>query len=188
MRSLFLLIVALSCLTGCKTRIPLTYQPIQQKCASNNIPVSVASFQDSRKNPAIVGSKRNGYGISIIKIITQDSATDWVTNALKAEMSNAGYAITESSSDATYEVSGTLLNVYTTTYFIYHGRMSILVSVQKNGEKVFEKTYNTKKSGGFNWFATNKSCSKTLEINLQEVCAQFIKDFRVLNENTLSPD
>ena len=76
MRSLFLLILALSCLTGCKTRIPLTYQPIQQKCASNNIPVSVASFQDSHKNPAIVGSKTNAYGMPIIKIITEDSATD----------------------------------------------------------------------------------------------------------------
>ncbi len=55
--------------------------------------------------------------------------------------------------------------------------MQVKISVQKNGREIFDKTYITKKSGGMTWFARNKSCAKTLELNLQEVCKQFIKDF-----------
>lgn len=184
MKPLLLTIITFLCLTGCKTQVPLNYEPIHQKCAPNNISVTIPSFKDSRKNPKVVGSKRNAYGMPIIKIITEDNVSDWVTNALKTEMSNAGYMMTDTYLNSIYEVTGTILKVYATTYFIYHGRMSILVTIQKEGKQVFEKLYNTKISGGINWFATNKSCANTLKINLQEVCTQFIKDFNALNQSS----
>ena len=94
-------------------------------------------------------------------------------------MSNAGYSIVEDPATSAYEVRGVLLKAFTTTYFIYHGRMQIKISVQKDGREIFEKIYSAKESGGINWSACNESCAKTLELNLQEVCRLFIRDFNM---------
>lgn len=182
MKKSFLLLVLFT-LTGCSTKLSLTYEPMSEKREMNNTQVAVNAFEDVRKNVHIVGSKRNIYGMPIVKILTDDNVSEWVTNALKLEMSNAGYSIVEDFSIPAYEVKGTLLKAFTSTYFIYHGRMAIKISVKKDSNAVFEKNYIVKESGGVNWLARNKSCAKTLELNLQEICKQFINDFDVVTAN-----
>jgi len=185
MKNLFLLFTILAALTGCTTKLSLAYEPILEKSETNNTQVSVNAFEDVRENVHFVGVNRNVYYMPIVKIITEDNVSEWVTNALKLEMSNAGYSIVNDPFIPAYEVKGVLLEAFTSTYFIYHGKMQITISVQKDSKEVFAKTYLTKESGGINWFARNKSCAKTLELNLQEICKQFINDFNatVLNSD-----
>ncbi|MBS0627179.1 MAG: hypothetical protein JSS09_03090 [Verrucomicrobia bacterium] len=172
-----LFFTTLALLSSCTTKLALSYDPVIEQKVPNHIEVAVEPFEDARKDIHLVGVKRNGYGMPIIKILTDDNVVSWMTGALKEELSNAGFSTVNKRNPSAYEVKGTILQVWTSTYFIYHGKMQVRISVCKNNLNVFDKVYLFKKSGGFNWAATNKSCSKTLEINLQELCKQFIKDF-----------
>lgn len=174
------LYISLICLlTSCTQKINLSYESVIEKCEKNNIDVVINSFEDNRKS-ARLGSIRNFYGMPIIKLVTDDNITQWVTNALKLEMENAGYMITDHCHGNAYEIGGKLIKAYTTSYLLYHGRMMIEVIVKKGEEEIFRKTYMTKENNGINWLSSGYSCSKTLTINLQKIFKQFIFDFNQL--------
>ncbi|NGX41224.1 MAG: hypothetical protein KR126chlam4_01063 [Candidatus Anoxychlamydiales bacterium] len=172
-------------LSGCTSMIHLGYTPAINKCETNNIALQVTTIDDQRTNKKTIGALRNLYGMPIVKIATNDNVPDWVTNALKLELSNAGYIIDEKGSDANYLIEGKLLHAFASTYFIYHGRMKIDISLKRDDNVIFHKVYATKKSHGVNWIVQTSICAKTLELNLQEVCKRFITD---LNHKLLEGD
>lgn len=163
-------------LTSCTTKAHLGYIPKYPIQASNNIQLVVEPFNDHRKKVDEIGSHRNLYGMPIIKVKTDDSVPDWMTGAFKAELTNAGYTILEKDQSSDYEIEGKIHQVYATTYFIYHGRMRVEIALKKNNSVLFQKEYQTKESGGANWMASPAGCANTIEINLQEICRQFIED------------
>ena len=50
------------------------------------------------------------------------------------------------------------------------------LSLAKEGDILFQKTYKTNVNGGTNWIAQASMCAETLKYNLQEVCRQFVID------------
>lgn len=183
MRQLILLMGAVLGLTSCTTKLALMYDPVIKQQEQNHTVLAVDSFEDGRKNPSLVGVKRNGLGMPIIKIKTDDDVSKWVTDALQLELARAGYTLsTDEHRFSDYQIQGRVLQAFTSTYLLYHGNLQIKVSVYKEGKEVFAKTYHTRKSGGLNFFATDKACAKTLQKNLQQVCSLFIRDFQAMEQ------
>ncbi|MDN3508001.1 MAG: hypothetical protein P0S94_03665 [Simkaniaceae bacterium] len=168
--------------TSCSRQIDLAYDPVIEKVDKRDVNVVVNRFEDVRKIPH-VGSMRNLYGMPIVKLHTKHDVPEWVTEAVKLELENAGYSISDTPTDGdAYEVNGKVMNAYATSYFIYHGRMSIEVVVMHGGDEVLRKVYQTNKHGGLNWLAQPKSFTRTLKLNLQEVCRNLITDVNRIEE------
>ena len=175
-----ILSISLVCLfTSCTQKIDLSYAPVIEKCKKNNVNLAVNTFNDNRQK-SYIGAKKNLYGISVVKLITDDDVGQWVTDALKLEMENAGYTITDQSNNSGYEIEGKVLEAYATSHFTYKGKMVVKVIVKQDGKEIFRKNYRTKETNGFNWFARKASCSKALTLNLQKICKRFISDFEQL--------
>ncbi|MCF7806662.1 MAG: hypothetical protein K9M07_04765 [Simkaniaceae bacterium] len=169
--------VSLLLLAGCTTRAHLSYHPIIPSQEPNHIALNVPTFDDAREYGQYVGALRNGLWMPVVKIHTDDSIPGWMTNAFKTELTNAGYTILDEEDNSHYVLEGKILHAFAHTYFIYHGKMHIQISLKHNSDVIFQKDYVTKKSGGINWMASPAHCMNTLEFNLQEICQQFITDF-----------
>lgn len=170
-------LISLLTLTGCTTKAHLGYHPVIPKKAANHITVDVATFDDARKQGQYVGALRNLYGMPIVKIHTDDSVPNWIADAFKVELGNAGYTILTNEDEADYTLEGKILHAFAHTYFIYHGKMHVQIALKDKDRIVFQKEYETNKSAGFNWVNSSAQCMNALEFNLQEVCTQFIEDF-----------
>ncbi len=171
-------ILSIFFLSGCAfgTRRPLLiYTPVSVHQPKNNIEVKVNSFEDKRTITDTVGYSRNGYGMRCAKVVPENSVTDWVTNALKAELTNAGYAVSDNENTANV-IEGKAFDIFCDTFVTYEGRISLKLILKKNGTVVLEKDYSATKSGGLNWAATPASFAKTLEMTLQEVLKQALPD------------
>jgi len=175
---IFCLLIIIGFISGCAwgdRRVILTYAPITTPQPKKNITLKVAEFDDKRTIKDTVGYSRNAYGMRCAKVIPENSVTTWVTNALKAELINAGYTVSNEGSEPNL-IKGVVFDVFCDTYFTYDGRIGIAVTLLQEGKVVFDKTYSASKSGGVNWAATSKSYAKTLELTLQDALRQVIYD------------
>jgi hypothetical protein len=136
----------------------------------------VDEFEDIRSEGQQIGANRNLYWMPLIKILTDDNIPDWVNNAFKTELANAGYSIVDAHGDNNYLLEGKIMQLFADTHLLYHARMGVQISLKKGNEILFNKIYRTNKGGGINWFARNATVSKTLEYNLQEICKRSIAD------------
>lgn len=165
-------------LIGCAwgdRKVVLNYSSVMPSQPKNNITIRVDTFEDKRTITDTVGYSRNAYGMRCAKVLPQNSVTDWVKNALKTELINAGYSVTDEDSVANI-IKGVVFDVFCDTYFTYDGSIGIKAVLIREGEELFDKNYTAKKSGGVNWAATSTSFAKTLELTLQDVIRQVIFD------------
>lgn len=169
-----------SLFVGCTHKVHLGYTPICPPREKNNIELAMNAIQDTRKTKDQVGAMRNIYWMPLVTIKTDDSVPNWVSSALKQELTNVGYTVKD---DADYKINGTIHRLSVNSHFLYHGRLAIELQLLKNNQTIFSRTYSTKKTPGINWFAQATTCLRTLEMNLQEVCKQFIHD---LDQHTLA--
>lgn len=172
---LFLMIALF--ISGCAfgdRRTFLTYAPVLTSQPKNNITLKILPFEDKRTIKDTVGYSRNGYGMRCAKVIPENSVTEWIANALKSELTNAGYSISEEAT--TNMIEGEVFDVFCDTYMTYDGRINIKVVLKRDGKVAFDRGYSSHKSGGVNWAATAKTFAKTLEMNLQETIRQVVFD------------
>jgi hypothetical protein len=162
-----LLAVLLLCLTSCTTKTNLCYTPVIEQQEKNQINLKVEAFEDLRSEGQQIGANRNLYWMPIIKIVTDDSIPEWVNNAFKTELTNAGYSIVDTLEENHYLLEGKIIKLFADTHLLYHARMGVKISLKKGNEILFEKIYRTNKGGGI---------SKTLEYNLQEICKLSVDD------------
>ena len=175
---IFFVLSCLVCLTGCTTKTSLGYTSVIEKQENKNISLKIEEFEDKRPDGQQVGALRNLYGMPIVKIVTDDNIPNWVMNAFKIELTNAGYSIANADSSPDYLIEGKIIKAFASTYFIYHGRMTIEISLKRGEDIVFQKVYETKKDGGVNWIGQSSMCAETLKYNLQEICKRFEEDIR----------
>ena len=174
---IFLLAGTMFCLMGCTSKTALaTYTPVIEEQEKNNISLKIKEFVDLRPEGQQIGANRNLYWMPLIKIVTDDSIPDWVTNAFKMELTNAGYSIVDSDFENNYLLEGKIIKLFANTHFLYHGRMAVEISLKKGDAILFQKLYKTKEDGGINWMTRDSMCAKTLKYNLQEVCRRAIAD------------
>lgn len=158
---------------GCTTRAQLSYKPVVPVQESKNIALKLENFSDERREKETVGAIRNLYGMPIVTIKTDSDVPQWMSYALKSELTNAGYDILDNSQ---YVIEGRIKRVSSSAHFLYHGSIRVEIALRKDGKVVFSKFYKTDKGGGINWIASPAQCMNTLERNLQTVCKQFIND------------
>lgn len=173
-----LVIISLLFISGCawgNRQILLSYSPVSSPQPQNNISLRIVPFGDKRTIKDTVGYSRNAYGMRCAKIIPQNSVSEWVTNALKAELTNMGYSISEQEVTSNV-IEGDVFDVFCDTYFTYDGSIGIKVVLKRDGKIALEKQYSAKKSGGVNWAATGKTFAKTLEMTLQDALRQAVFD------------
>jgi hypothetical protein len=136
--------------------------------------VKVGEFEDGRSEPQKIGAMKNIWGMTVVSVMTDDSVPEWMTKALATELTQAGYSVVDHKDG--YRVEGKVIEAFTNTAFIYEGSLSIDLSLKKGDEVVFRKIYSTDEDGGLNWLDRPAMTAETLEINLQEICRQFIAD------------
>jgi len=183
---LFFLVLFLS---GCAfgTRRPiLEYTTILPTAPKNNVAIKVHLFVDERSwSKEKVGDVKNGYGMRCADIIPQNSVTEWVTDALKQELVNAGYNVSDDVSSIN-EINGDVLEVYTDAYWNYGGRVKLKIKLLKEQKEVLVKEYSAQKNCGMQWAATAASFGKTLKVTLQDAMKKIIPDInKILLEKTV---
>lgn len=178
-RGMLLLFALVLCLSGCAfgTRKPmLTYTTTLPAVSKNNIAVKVLPFKDERTwSKDKIGDVKNAYGMRCADIIPQNNVSEWITDALKKELSNAGYSVSDDST-VSNTIEGAVLEVYTDAYWNYGGRVRLSIALKRGGKMLFHKQYSAEKNCGMQWAATAASFAKTLELTLQDAMQQIIPD------------
>lgn len=179
MKKSICLFVLLLFMSGCAfgTRRPmLTYSTAVPTASKNSIVIKVGDFKDERTwSKEKIGDVRNGYGTRCAEIIPQNSVIEWIRDAFKKELLNAGYTISEVSNDA-ITVEGSVLEVYVDAVVNYAGRIKLNIILQKGEKKVLNKEYYAAKVSGMNWAARAATYEKTIELTLQELMSKVIPD------------
>ncbi len=163
-------------LAGCAfgTRKPiLSYSPITSPRPAKGIAVQVAPLRDGRFEKELIGYMRNGYGMRTAKVVTETNISTWVTDALKAELTNAGYTVTEGSGPVT--INGEVLQVFCDAYLQYEGKVELSLTVRRGSEVLLQKKYQGT-SESLNLAGTSKSYALTLEKSLQSALRDVIRE------------
>jgi hypothetical protein len=79
--------------------------------------IYLSLLNDSRTEKARVGVIRNGYGMETASVLSKDDARIWVSNTLKGNLEQAGYAVrtvetTFAPTANQFHLSGDLVSVY----------------------------------------------------------------------------
>ena len=162
--------------SGCAfgTRHPLLeYKPVTAKSQPKNIAVYVENFKDERTEKNLIGNVRNGWGLKTADVVTDTNVSDWITNALKAELGNGGYVVAKDRTELV--TGGEVLTVYCDSFMQYEGNVTVSVVLKKGDQVLIDKKY-TGKATNLNWAATAKSYGLTLEQSLQNVMKQITSD------------
>lgn len=174
--SLCLIIVfVLLSISGCAfgTRRPtLTHSTALPPGSPKDIAIKVMSFEDKRPNKEEIGYIRNAYGMRCAKVISTNDVSNWITSALKAELQNAGYSLSDNAQNS---VSGDVIEVFCDTSFAYEGKVMVRVILKKANEVILDKNYSAKEEE-MNWAARAATISKVLEKTLQNAVKQIMFD------------
>ena len=172
--SLICIVSLIGCAFG--TRRPtLTYTSIAAEQSSKNIKICLSPFNDKRTVMDAVGYSRNAYGMRCAKVVPTNNVADWVTQAIRTELSKAGYSVSceEGTSNV---IEGDILEVFCDAYMSYQGSVGLRVVLKKSGETILDRSYSSKQNGGLNWAATETAYAKTLELTLRDAIMQVVRD------------
>ena len=153
----------------------LSYQPLRPVSLSNGIKIHVARFEDHRPNPRLVGHVLNAYGMKTAKVISQNDVSEWIQDALIAELRNSGYDVVEEGSEAA-QLDGEILLVECDSYWTYNGTMNLSMELKRGSDVLFKKSYYTEASEGLNWAAREKSYAAVLKSTLQQSLIKILVD------------
>lgn len=173
--SKFLIVSLMISLSGCAfgTRRPiLSYTAVTPIRTPNNIAIKVVVFEDSRVNKKTIGEVKNAYGMKTADVITDTNIAEWITNALKSELRNAGYTVIEAAEN---KIQGEILKVYCKALLSYEGEVMIKVSLRKGNKKLLDKMYSGEASK-LNLACTAKGYGVTLEESLQQAMVKVVSD------------
>ena len=171
------LILMCTIVSGCAfgTRRPvLNYTVGTEQKPTRNVNIYVERFLDERLEKDVIGHDRNGWGMKTAKVITTTNISDWITEAIQAELENSGYTITNDPKTE-HAVKGEVIKVYCDSYMTYDGETGIEVTLEKNGENLFTRKYLGKDSS-INMASTAKSYGRTLERSLQKALVDAVHD------------
>ncbi len=143
--------------------------------------IQLFQFRDERTEKAMVGTVRNGYGMRTADVISNNSVTDWVTQALKLELQNRGFTVVTGTSKegveaGTIVISGEILNVFCDMYFSYTGQVSLVVKVSNSAGEMYSRHYAGEGSAGIAFAATAESFAQSLSLALSSALNKLVSD------------
>ncbi|MFH1846562.1 MAG: YajG family lipoprotein [Candidatus Omnitrophota bacterium] len=173
--------VLISCvLTGCavfNAKPVLNYSMVNPSQSARNITVCVSEVEDVRANKSgLIGEIYNGYGIKTGEIREPDNVIQWVTKAMKEELTNAGYNVTDTD-EAQLKIKSEIINISASYGYAFHGTVVLRICCIKGNDRIFEKLY-TGSSEKLELLqpSLSKGVANVLERSLQEVMKQLILD------------
>lgn len=164
-------------LSGCAfgTRRPiLSYTPITPHVPAKGITVQVAPFHDERFDKDIIGYMRNGYGMRTAKVVTETDVAEWVTQALEAELVNAGYTVMDSK-PASATVEGAVLHVFCDAFLMYEGKVEVEIAVRRGSDVLLKEKYRGTDQE-LNIAGTSRGYALVLEKSLQAALQDAVRD------------
>ena len=140
--------------------------------------IVLAGFNDMRQDKRLIGTVRNGFGMRTADVVATNNVPTWVTDAIKAELNNAGYKVILNATEAQLPtfLSGDIINIFCDAYFTYEGQVSLNVKVIKNGKDVVNKLFVGKGSAGMNWGATSDAYGQSLSLALSDALKQVVAE------------
>lgn len=171
------------CLTGCTTvRDTLGYAPVIEQQENKHITLKIKEFKDLRTEGEQIAKIRNLYGMPIVKVTTKESIPNWVENALKMELSNAGYTIANSYGSEDYRIEGQVIKMFADGYFSYDACLVLNIALKKEDQVIFQKTYEATHDGQVEDSEGKKQSfeyatfTERFKYDLQDICKHFIAD------------
>ena len=176
MKKILALLLCLG-LAGCAVtqRMTLEYTPVYPKNAPNNITISVKPFEDARTKKDVVGLSYGPIGNVASKAVANNSVVEWIGDALKVELQNAGYNI-NLDGNASNIIEGDVFDVISETTSVYYGYIKLRIILKQDNKEIFRETYFLSRKGKFNWGTTTKGHNDTLNATLQEIIQLIIRD------------
>lgn len=146
--------------------------------------ILLVTFNDQREDKKIIGAVRNAYGAHTADVVALNSVQEWVTEAVRHELNNAGYAVTTQSAEpqSLATLSGDIIEVFCEAYLTYKGQVALNIKVNKNGKDVLNKLYSGNGSAGTNWAATADAYAQSLSLALADALEHIIVDLNAALE------
>ncbi len=166
-------------LSGCAfgTRhVLLTYQPLRPPGSPKGVTIFIAPFEDRRQTPQLVGHVLNGYGWKTAKIKTRNEVSQWIHDALAAELRNTGYDVVVNETPEIATISGKVLHVDCSSYWTYEGTVNIEIEVRRGNEVLLQRTYLGEAEQGLVVALRAKSYGRVLEAALQVTLGKAVND------------
>lgn len=136
------------------------------------------SVTDERSKRERIGNVRNTFGMDTADVVTNDDVQAWVDEALMVELENAGYEIVRSTdpvvNDDVIALDAEILEVYCDVYLTYDGDVSLLVTLEREGQEPVKRQFEGEGSVGLNWAATAASYSESLALALQDAISEIL--------------
>ena len=147
--------------------------------------ILLVTFNDQRQDKRVVGAVRNGFGMHTADVVALNDVQEWVSEAVKRELNNAGYAVTTqpAGSQSLATLSGDIIEVFCEAYFTYKGQVSLDVKVNKNGKDILNRLYVGKGSAGTNWAATADAYAQSLSLALADALKHMVVDLNASLES-----
>ncbi len=146
------------------------------------IEVSVVRFEDSRTGKKPITEMISLACKHVADILAKNDEQDWATDALKTELTNAGYKATvipsKDQAKAKVVISASLLNVYDKAVCGVRGlqpEAAFSVVITKDGKELLNQKYTGKKS------AVRANPVDDLALSLQQAILSLVNDLNKLN-------
>ncbi len=181
--AVFPLIAIMLLLSGCTHQHPLTYTPVVKKQCIKNITISVNDIVDRTGNNNKISHHRNRLYIPIHSVKSQNSAHDWVTHALQAELSNAGYFIHLLDPSSQYSINGDIYKLFSDNYIFFNCNIKLKLNLMKDNHTLFSKVYEIKRKKLFFLLSFVGIETRLFDVCLQEICKEFVDDVNTCFSN-----
>src|SRR5574343_311680 len=187
---LFVAVALAGCAFGTR-QASLTYPPaaVEQAAVSGAVTkkttIVLNKFGDERSDKSVVGTVRNGFGMSTADVVATTDVSDWVTKAVGTELWANGYRCVSGSPETFNDtkvvaVSGTVLNACCDMYMSHTGQVSLLAKVRKENNEVITRHYNGEGSAGLAVAATSESFAESLSLALRDALKKFMADLETM--------
>lgn len=135
--------------------------------------IVLGTFADARTDAKRVGSVRNGFGMPTADVVTSDNIPNWLRDALRTELSAAGYQVVERA-DAAPVLSGRLTQLWCDAYFTYSGEVALDVRLAQGEKVLLERNIEGRGGAGMNWAATAEAYGQTLSLALADALRKLV--------------
>ena len=162
------------CASSCFVKTPvLKYKAVTAVQEPNNISIEVINFTDNRENKEELGIQTELFIFKRAAVRTKTDISGWITDSLKAELKNAGYAIVDKGSKI--RLSGMIEKVSSDSSVHYTSEITIRLVLVKNGDTVLNNVY-TGRGKDLCWTETDRGFANILQKALQDVLTQIVAD------------
>lgn len=172
--SILIVFFSLSACTSGTRHITLDYQALKKPYKNKEVSVYIQKFKDEREDKTYIGKAKNFITPHLASVETKTNISSWMTEALKAELKQAGFTISKDPTTP-FQVSGKILKVFSEASLNFEGEIEAYIAVKINQKVVLDKVYYfTAKE--LNIRGAPEYFKKNLEDSLRGLLGQIVQD------------